>query len=346
MTTYVLIDAMNMYHRSKHSVSGDLDTKVGMSLHITFSSIKKAYKELGGDHIVFCSEGRSWRKDYYKPYKANRAVARAKLTAREREEEEIFLEAFNDLSKFFLEKTNATVLQCPVAEADDMIATWIELHPDDDHVIISSDTDFVQLLSPRVKIYNGINETTYTHDAVYDKRGKKLQFELKSDGKIKTGKPDENFVPDSDWVERSLFIKCIRGDKSDNVFPAYPGARLRGTKNNTGILEAYHDQHNGGYNWNNFMLQTWTDVDGVTRLVKNEYETNKAMIDLRQQPEKYKTQFVESVLNEIHKNRVNNVGIHFLKFCSRWNLQQISKYPDEYANILNSTYNGALAQND
>jgi len=342
VTTYVLIDAMNMYHRSKHSVSGDLDTKVGMSLHITFSSIKKAYKELGGDHIVFCNEGRSWRKNYYAPYKANRAIARAKLSPREQEEDKIFIEAFNDLSEFFLEKTNATVLRCPVAEADDMIATWIEMHPEDNHVIISSDTDFVQLLSPRVKIYNGITETTYTHDAVYNKRGQKLQFELKSDGKIKTGKPDDSFVPEQDWIEKSLFIKCVRGDKSDNVFPAFPGARIKGTKNKTGILEAFHDRHNGGYNWNNFMLQKWSDVDGNERLVKEEYEINRELIDLTQQPEKYKIQFIDSVLNEVRKNRVNSVGIHFLKFCSRWNLQQISKFPDEYAQILNSTYSGNL----
>ena len=32
-----------------------------------------------------------------------------------------------------------------------------------------------------------------------------------------------------------LFEKCVRGDSPDNIFSAYPGARLKGTKNKTGI---------------------------------------------------------------------------------------------------------------
>ena len=38
-----------------------------MALHITLNSIKKAWKDFDADHVVFCLEGRSWRKDYYEP---------------------------------------------------------------------------------------------------------------------------------------------------------------------------------------------------------------------------------------------------------------------------------------
>ena len=55
-----------------------------------------------------------------------------------------------------------------------------------------------------------------------------------------------------------LFEKCMRGDTSDNVFSAYPGVRKKGTKNKTGLLEAYADKEKGGFNWNNIMLQRWT----------------------------------------------------------------------------------------
>lgn len=344
MATYVLIDGLNMFHRAKHVVSGDLDTRVGMSLHITFNALKKAYKDLKGDHVVFCLEGRSWRKNYYEPYKANRAVARLKMSPKEQEEEQIYFEAYTDFTNFFLEKTNATVLQCPVAEADDLIATWIELHPDDDHVIVSSDTDFIQLLAPNVKIYNGINGNTYTHEAVYNEKGKRLAFTVDNGGKIKVGKPDDYFVAEDGWTDYALFLKCIRGDKSDNVFPAYPGARIKGTKNKTGIQEAYADRDNGGFNWNNFMLQRWEDVDGNTRIVKEMYEINRSLIDLRAQPEKYKEQFVDAIVREIVKDRVSNVGVHFLKFCATWDLKRIMQYPDEFANILNAPYKGHLIE--
>ncbi len=35
---------------------------LGMAFHITLNSIKKAWQDFGGSHVVFCLEGRSWRK--------------------------------------------------------------------------------------------------------------------------------------------------------------------------------------------------------------------------------------------------------------------------------------------
>ena len=75
--TYILVDTANTFFRARHVVRGDADIKIGMALHITFNSIKKAWQDFEGKHVVFCLEGRSWRKDYYKPYKANRAETRA-----------------------------------------------------------------------------------------------------------------------------------------------------------------------------------------------------------------------------------------------------------------------------
>ena len=68
MATYVLVDTANTFFRARHVVRGDIDTKVGMALHITLNSIKKAWTDFKADHVVFCLEGRSWRKDYYLPY--------------------------------------------------------------------------------------------------------------------------------------------------------------------------------------------------------------------------------------------------------------------------------------
>ncbi len=66
--TYILVDTANTFFRARHVVRGDADIKLGMALHITFNSIKKAWNDFGGTHVVFCLEGRSWRKDFYKPY--------------------------------------------------------------------------------------------------------------------------------------------------------------------------------------------------------------------------------------------------------------------------------------
>lgn len=342
MSTYILVDAANLFHRSRHVTGGGLDLKVGMSLHIMFSSIKKAYRELGGTHVVMCLEGRSWRKDHYPPYKRNRAVAQAALSRSEQEEQEVFFEAFNEMTDLFLHKTNATVLQCKCAEADDLIALWIEMHPDDNHVIVSSDSDFVQLVAPNVRLFNGVTGLTYAHDHMLDDKGRRCSFEVTGHSKIKIGEPDPDFVAESGWQELSLFIKCIRGDKSDNVFPAYPGVRFRGTRNKVGIMDAYEDRDNGGYNWNNFMLQSWVDENGEKRLVRQDYERNRELIDLRAQPVEYRERFVRSIVSEVEKPRVAAVGVHFLKFCNQWELNNLSKYPDEIAQILNAPYQGPL----
>ena len=43
-----------------------------MAIHITMNSIKKAWQDFNGSHVIFCLEGRSFRKDMYAPYKRNR----------------------------------------------------------------------------------------------------------------------------------------------------------------------------------------------------------------------------------------------------------------------------------
>ena len=60
-------------------------------------------------------------------------------------------------------------MQNPTLEADDLIAGWIKLHPDYNHVIVSSDSDFYQLLDKNVTQYNGITNQHIKVDGVYDK---------------------------------------------------------------------------------------------------------------------------------------------------------------------------------
>ena len=68
---YALIDTANTFFRARHVASRNADTweKIGMALHLTLSSVNQAVRRYGIDHVVFCLEGRSWRKDFYQPYK-------------------------------------------------------------------------------------------------------------------------------------------------------------------------------------------------------------------------------------------------------------------------------------
>jgi len=329
---YLLIDTANMFFRARHVAfrASDPWEKVGYALHISMAAINKVAKKFDADHVVFCLEGRSWRKDYYKPYKANRSEARAALTEREQEEEKLFWDTFDDFNQYLREKTNCSVLRDGDAEADDLIARWIHLHPEDEHVIISSDSDFYQLLAKNVSQFNGITDQLITVEGIFDAKGKPVIDK-------KTKLPKE--VPNPEWL---LFEKCMRGDSSDNVFSAFPGVRKKGTKNKVGLLEAFEDRSSKGYAWNNMMLQRWTDHEGKEHRVLDDYNRNRQLIDLTAQPEEIKLRLDDFIREQITNKDVGQVGSKFLKFCGKYDLNRLSENAEQYGRWLNQTYQGVL----
>jgi hypothetical protein len=318
--TYILVDTANTFFRSRHAINGSADIKLGMAFHITLNSIKKAWNDFDGSHLVFCLEGRSWRKDYYTPYKRNRAEARAAATVKEQEEDRIFWEAFDTFKDFIAEKTNATVLQNSQLEADDLIAGFIQDHPHDDHVIISTDSDFIQLIAPNVRQYNGITETTYTYEGIFDKKGKRV-IDKKTNA--------EKDLIDPEWV---LFEKCMRGDPTDNVFSAYPKVR----KNK--LLEAYNDRNRRGFAWNNLMLQRWVDHNGEEHRVLDDYERNRRLIDLKHQPDNIKELIKETIHSNAQAKNISQVGIRLMKFCNLYDLKRITENIQQYAEAFQANY--------
>jgi 5'-3' exonuclease len=325
--TYILVDTANTFFRARHVINGDADIKLGMAFHITLNSIRKAWRDFDGHHVVFCLEGRSWRKDFYAPYKRNRQEARDAHTEKEQEEDRVFWESFDMFKEFINDKTNCTVLQNPQLEADDLIAGFIQSHPNDNHIIISTDTDFVQLIAPNVKQYNGITETTITHEGYFDDKGKAIIDK-------KTQKVKE--APNPEWL---LFEKCMRGDTTDNVFSAYPGVRTKGTSKKVGLMEAFEDRNNKGFNWNNMMLQRWTDHEGKEHRVLEDYERNRRLIDLSYQPEDIKKIIAETIATAIGANKnISQVGIRLIKFCNLYDLKKIADQAQSYAEPLNARY--------
>ena len=329
---YVLIDTANMFFRARHGAFRASDTweKIGFALHVTLMAANKVAKRFEADHVVFGLEGRSWRKDFYKPYKANRAVARAALTEHEQEEDKMFWETYDSLTKYLSERTNCSVIRHENAEADDIIARWIALHPQDEHIIISSDTDFVQLIAPNVKQYNGITDELITIEGIFDAKGKPV-----IDKKTKEPKT----VPDPKWL---LFEKCMRGDSSDNVFSAFPGVRTKGTKNKVGLIEAFEDRDKKGYAWNNLMLQRWTDHDGVEHRVLDDYERNVHLVDLTAQPQEIKDKVDTAIIEQMSHKDVGQVGVRFMQFCGKYELNKLSEQADSFGKWLNETYKGVL----
>jgi 5'-3' exonuclease len=325
---YLLVDTANTFFRARHAAHRQADTwdRLGFAIHVTLGSVNKCWRDQKADHVIFCLEGRSWRKDYYEPYKKNRAVARAALTEKEAEEDKLFWETFDALKDFLGNKTNCTVMQHGELEADDLIAGWIQAHPHDHHTIVSSDTDFHQLLADNVNQYNGIADELHTIQGIFDKKGKAVIDKKTKEAKV---------VPDPKWI---LFEKCMRGDPTDNVFSAYPGVRKVGSKNKVGLQEAFADKDAKGFAWNNLMLQRWTDHNGIEHKVLDDYHRNVQLVDLTAQPDAVKVQIAETIAaNAVALNRPM-VGAQFLKFCGKYDLIRMSEQADSYVKFLEASY--------
>tara|TARA_Y100000287_G_C14126100_1_gene307408 strand:- start:181 stop:840 length:660 start_codon:yes stop_codon:yes gene_type:complete len=217
-------------------------------------------------------------------------------------------------------------MQHPQLEADDLIAGWIQAHPNDNHVIISTDGDFAQLIAPNVKQYNGIQDVTITHEGYFDKKGNHV-----IDKKTKEPKaaPNPAFM---------LFEKCMRGDTSDNVFSAYPGVRTKGTKNKVGLLEAFADKDTKGYNWNNMMLQRWTDHNGDEHRVLDDYNRNVTLCDLTAQPGNIRSIINDVIEEHMTPKEIQQVGMRLMKFCAKWDMQRIADQAQHYAEPLQARY--------
>ena len=325
---YLIVDTANCFFRARHAAHRQSDTwdRLGFAIHVTLAGVNKAWRDQKANHVVFCLEGRSWRKDFYEPYKKNRAVARAALTEAEAEEDKLFWEAFDALKSFLKEKTNCTVLQDPILEADDLVAGWIQSHPNDEHIIVSSDTDFYQLLSENVQQYNGITDELHTLNGIFDKKGKMVIDK-------KTKEPKK--IPDPKFI---LFEKCMRGDPTDNIFSAYPGVRTKGSKNKVGLLEAYADMGKKGFNWNNLMLQRWTDHNGAEHKVLDDYNRNCTLVDLTAQPTHIKKAIAETIATNGVKLNRPMIGAQFLKFCGKYELNKISENASSFAEFLSAGY--------
>ena len=328
---YALIDTANTFFRARHIASRNstVEEKVAMALHLTLASTNQIVRKFQIDHVAFLLEGKSWRKSYYAPYKRNRVVDTLSQTEAEVEENTMFWKTYETFIQFLKEKTNVSVLRDPNAEADDLIARFIHLHPEDNHWIISTDTDYDQLITDRVVRYNGVGNELVTLNGYLKENGKPVLDKEK--------KP--KLLGDPQYL---LFKKAMRGDTSDNIFSAFPGVREKGSKNKVGLIEAYADRTKQGYAWNNMQLQHWQDHNGVEHRVRDDYERNRKLIDLTAQPDDVKLSVDTNIREGVRRTTTPQVGIHLMKFAGKYELNKIADNADTYARWLNSPYQGVL----
>lgn len=339
-----------MVHRAKHVVSKHVmasamvydpfgddqqinpeDVRITNILNTVFNSLLNVFNKFDADHVVAAFDTRSWRRDFYNDYKSAR---REKVKTPDEEEELALINHVIDQVRDFLqEHTNVTVLECPGAEADDLLARWSQIHHEDEfvNIVVSADSDFKQLVNHNTHLYNPMSYILYTRDGVFhqDRRKKRTAaHRVMLFGQDWYRRLDKNDIPEMFDPEWELFEKCIRGDRGDSITAAWPGVRL------TKMKKAF----NGDVKeWNDFINSTW-GKDGKKHSVRELYERNKTLIDLTQQPEYIQDMLDETIADALDKNRVRMIGAHFGMFCGKFKLKKLLPRSDSFTYMLAKSY--------
>jgi len=198
-----LLDGYNLMHRARFGM------KMGDS-HIMFNffrSLRPLIEEINPDKVYLVLEGYpAHRIAVDSEYKANRVIEAGTPKHAEMEE-------FRRQKKIIIEALNhfpIDVARHPHLECDDTIASLcVDVHGGDECTIVSTDTDFIQLLdnTGRIKLFNPVKKE-YVSPAPYDYllwkalRGDKTDNIPRVDGM--TDKKAEKVLADSNLMSKVL----------------------------------------------------------------------------------------------------------------------------------------------
>lgn len=145
MKKIILIDSSSISFRSILNYMTQLEKNKGSNKfidspqHSYYISLISRLKKIGVDNntiMIVALEGKSWRKNFYGPYKANRPDYTAWKP---------YFEKINYVNQCLEEATNWHFLRDWNSECDDIIAVACKYFKDDEKIIISSDGDLKQL---------------------------------------------------------------------------------------------------------------------------------------------------------------------------------------------------------
>ncbi len=307
----MIVDTANLLFRvaaaqGKYNNTGTAEDKAGLAMHMSLNSLNKYYKQFKPNQVAMTFEGgKNWRKDFTRSseclskrvYKANRTKDSSMIP---------FFELIESFEKLARDHTTLVCLSNPVLEGDDLFAGYVQrfCEAGDEVIGISGDRDFVQLL--KYKNFTLINPDT----------GKPRTLE------------DVCGVDDALYF---MFEKAMRGDKGDNVFPAYPRVLSKRLKK---CLE-------DDYELTKIMNETWTFTDPdskevTTYRVGDLFEENMKLMNLECQPDHIRA-VITSTLDDGLANHGKWNFFQFTKFCGKYRLNQIAENSQQFANLFSRT---------
>lgn len=307
----LIFDTANILFRvaaaqGKYNNTGTPEEQAGLAMHMSLNTLKKMFQKYKPDQVAVTFEGfQNWRKEYTrssacrsgKIYKANRVRDDSMIPFFE------LMKAFEELAR---NHTNLICLSNPVLEGDDIFAGYVRrfCEAGDTVIGVSGDKDFVQLLK-------------YKNFSLIDPA---------------TGKPrNVEEVCGVDNIDFFMFEKAFRGDRGDNVFPAYPRVQKKR------LLKCLTDD----FERTKIMNETWsyTDTDtGATQefVVGELFEENNILMNLECQPPAIRA-VIEQSLDTALQNHGKFSHFHFVKFCAKFGLKQIADNATNFADMFSAS---------
>ena len=201
----LLIDSMNTFLRS-FAVIPNVNTQgnhVGGLIGF-MKSLGYAIKLIQPTRVILVFDGQgniTNRRNTYAEYKGNRKIKRItnwkSFDSLEEESASVAEQMMRLIEYLKTLPVNISIID--KIEADDTIA-YLAQKLKDDVVIYSADQDFLQLVNDRVTVYSPIKKKFYKQKEVFDEYGL--------------------------WPKNFITMKCLMGDKSDNL----PGIKGLGPK--------------------------------------------------------------------------------------------------------------------
>jgi len=208
-----LLDGYNLMHRSRFGAKGENGI-----IYTFFRSLRPLIAEIKPDKIYLVLEGVPVHRQVLDPqYKENRRIEPGTPKWDEmvefRRQKKIIIEMLGNLPVTLAKHEN---LEC-----DDTIASLVQAHSTDECVVVSTDTDFIQLLSlSNVSLYNPIKKqyvprVEFDYVAWKSLRGDKTD-NIPSVGGM-TDKAAEKLLRDPEALERFLSVNQNRSEYIRNL---------------------------------------------------------------------------------------------------------------------------------
>jgi 5'-3' exonuclease len=229
--------------------------------HLTINSIMALVNKKDYDEVIMAYDNRKyWRHDIYPAYKANRKQGRTESSVNFENFMPELDQFITDLNEHFGVFKHLKVFN---AEADDIAAVLAKKFSKegDSVTIVTSDKDYNQLLKYKnVTIYNPIKRKN-----------------------VNSMNP-----------QKELKIKCVMGDRGDNIFAVKP---LTGIKKATKMVE------DGTID--DIMLEYYKDDNGTLteeeKQIANKFKLNTELIDFDHIPAKVTNDILSSYNNFEYK---------------------------------------------